>query len=88
MSFDSKYLMTDSSFARAIRGARGALNWSQADLAKACGISTPSIARIELGAKHKASTRVKIFDGLEVHGVYFVWDGDFLTMDVDLSKNS
>lgn len=82
------HFLSDDNFSQAVRGARGALNWSQADLAKACGVSTPSIARIELGAKHKASTRAKILLAFESQKINFVWDEDFLSMHVDISKNS
>ena len=54
----------------AVRAARFALNWSQADLANASGVSEVSIARMESGAlSPRLSTISKIQNALEVAGV-------------------
>ncbi|ACK50481.1 transcriptional regulator, XRE family [Methylocella silvestris BL2] len=60
---------------RQIKAARALLGWSQADLAKASGISEPTIWRLEaadgaLGGR--ANTGVKIVAALEAAGVIFV----------------
>ena len=54
----------------AVRAARFALNWSQADLASTSGVSEVSIARLESGAlSPRLSTLSKIQHALEVAGV-------------------
>lgn len=54
----------------AIRAARFALNWSQADLAIASGVSEVSIARLESGAiSPRLSTISKVQGALEAAGV-------------------
>lgn len=54
----------------AVRAARFALNWSQADLATASSVSEVSIARLESGAlSPRLSTLSKIQSALEAAGV-------------------
>ena len=60
---------------RQVKAARSLLAWSQGDLAKASGISEPTIARLEsqdgeLGGR--ADTAAKIIAALESAGVIFV----------------
>ena len=56
-----------------IRGARGMLGMTQAELAAAAGMSTTALNNIERGAADpKASTLVAIQKALEAAGVVFV----------------
>ncbi|WP_296583019.1 helix-turn-helix transcriptional regulator [Xanthobacter sp.] len=60
---------------RQVKAARAMLAWSQADLAKASGISEPTIKRLEaqdadLGGR--ADTVTAICSALEAAGVIFV----------------
>lgn len=56
-----------------IRGARGVLNWSQADLSQRTGISATSIGSIENGATTpRASTLDKIRSAFERDGIEFL----------------
>ncbi|MFG1278242.1 helix-turn-helix transcriptional regulator [Xanthobacter autotrophicus] len=56
-----------------IRGARAMLGLTQADLAKAAGISATALNNIERGsADPKASTLLAIQKALEAAGVIFV----------------
>jgi predicted transcriptional regulator len=60
---------------RQVKAARAMLGWYQDDLAKAAGVSKPTIARLEtddgdLGGY--ADTREKIIRALETAGVIFV----------------
>lgn len=60
---------------RQIKAARALLNWSQADLAKASGVSEPTIKRLEandgdLGGRKE--TAEKITGALEARGVIFL----------------
>jgi transcriptional regulator with XRE-family HTH domain len=59
-----------------IRGARGLLGWSQTDLAKAAGLSEPTIKRFETGlAKVSDAAVAKMVSALEAAGVEFT-NGD------------
>ncbi|ASP92744.1 helix-turn-helix transcriptional regulator [Sinorhizobium meliloti] len=60
-----------------IRGARAMLGMTQAELAKAAGISTTGLNNIERGsADPKASTLRSIKAALESSGVVFQADGE------------
>lgn len=57
----------------AIRGARVSLGWTQADLAKASGVSEVTIARMEIGMiSPRLSTFLKLRVTLEIAGVEIV----------------
>lgn len=72
--------------AAALRAARAALNWSQAELAERAGVSIPTIARIEATLiSPKVKTMGKLLDALEKGGVCFTWvnePGVYFTMTV------
>ena len=58
-----------------IRAARGILRWSLKDLAKASGVSLPTVQRIELQdgvPSTKAQTLIDIRNALEAAGVEFI----------------
>ena len=57
-----------------IRGARGLLGWSQPELAKAAGLSEPTVKRFETanGAKVSDAAVGKMVAALETAGVIFV----------------
>lgn len=60
---------------RQIKAARALLGWSQRDLAKASGISEPTIARLEsvegdLGGRE--TTAQKLRDAIEDAGIEFI----------------
>ena len=62
-----------------MKAARALLDWSQADLAKAAGVSEPTIKRLEaadgdLGGRE--ATVVAIRSALEAAGVTFLSSGD------------
>jgi transcriptional regulator with XRE-family HTH domain len=64
---------------RQIKAARALLDWSQTDLAKASGVSEPTIKRLEaqdtaLGGR--SDTGEKITRALEAAGITFVCDGE------------
>src|ERR1700757_5047469 len=59
-----------------IRGARGILNWSQADLAERTGISATSIGSIENGVSTpRANTLTLIQKAFESAGIEFIDGG-------------
>ena len=59
-----------------IRGARGLLGWSQAELAKAAGLSEPTIKRFETSQTNVSEIAVaKMVAALETAGVEFT-NGD------------
>ena len=61
-----------------IKAARALLRWEQKDLAKASGISLPSIGRIEMKPgkiSAYASTEAAIRHALEIAGIEFLEDG-------------
>ncbi|RTL81912.1 MAG: helix-turn-helix domain-containing protein [Hyphomicrobiales bacterium] len=60
---------------RQVKAARSLLAWSQSDLARASGISEPTIARLEsqdgpIGGR--ADTGMRIVAALEAAGVQFI----------------
>jgi predicted transcriptional regulator len=60
---------------RQIKAARAMLSWSQEDLAKASGVSSPTIKRLEAGdgtLGGRADTARAICTALEAAGVIFV----------------
>ena len=58
-----------------LRGARGLLNWSRDDLARASGVTVRTIARLELGeVEPHGSTLAKIRTAIEAAGVTFILD--------------
>lgn len=64
--------MIDSS---QIRAARALLDWRQGDLAKASGVGTATIQRIERSEGHfksNLSTILRLRETLERAGVYFI----------------
>lgn len=59
-----------------IRAARALLNWSQTELSVRSGLTTPTIANIELGKQTPSSTTLqRIYDAFDVAGVEFL-DGE------------
>jgi predicted transcriptional regulator len=59
-----------------LRAARGLLNWSRGDLAKAAGTTERTIARLEDGdSEPRVSTAQAIKNALEASGVEFT-NGD------------
>ena len=59
-----------------IRGARGLLGWSQTELAKAAGLSLPTVKRYETGGAAVSPDAVaKMRRALEAAGVTFT-NGD------------
>ena len=55
-----------------IRAARGLLGWSQADLAKAAGLSEPTVKRFETGLTKVSEAAVaKIVAALNKAGIHF-----------------
>ena len=59
-----------------IRGARGLLGWSQTELAKAAGLSEPTIKRFETGLANVSDAAVaKMVSALDAAGVEFT-NGD------------
>lgn len=67
--------MPDPLSTRQIKAARALLAWSQADLAKASGVSEPTIARLEsvdglLGGRSETSAKIR--DALQAGGIIFL----------------
>lgn len=58
---------TASPVARAVRDARTARGWSQAELATRAGVSRPTVARLEIGRSVSSTTLLKVADALELH---------------------
>ena len=62
---------------RQVRAARILLGWSQADLAKAAGLSTTVIARVEAGTVDaRLSTIEAILQAFDEHGIEFIGEAD------------
>lgn len=62
---------------RQVKAARALLGWSQGDLAKRCGVSEPTIKRLEAADDHdpirgRAETGKAIQAALEAAGVLFI----------------
>ncbi len=58
----------------AIRAARGALGWSQQDLADKADVSLPTVARLEAAlSSPKLETVSRMIGALEKAGVEFDW---------------
>ena len=58
-----------------IRGARGFLRWSISDLAKASGVSVPTIQRLEMDdgvPSGRSQTLAEIKTALETAGIEFI----------------
>jgi transcriptional regulator with XRE-family HTH domain len=56
-----------------LRAARGMLNWSREDLARASGVTARTIARLEMGeVEPSISTLGKIQVALEAAGITFI----------------
>ncbi|HEX8579760.1 MAG TPA: helix-turn-helix transcriptional regulator [Allosphingosinicella sp.] len=62
---------------RQCRMARAALDWSQADLAKAAGVSARTVIRYEAGESVLADRVRALRAALEAKGVVFVGAGQF-----------
>lgn len=58
--------MTIMDLGQAIRAARKARGWSQADLAEQAGLSRPTIARAETGRDISTATLSKIASALQL----------------------
>ena len=62
--------------AAAIRAGRGALNWSQQELADKAGVSLPTVTRMEASSgSPKFDTVSRLIGALEKAGVQFTWTG-------------
>ena len=72
----------------AIRAARGALHWTQADLAEKSGISVPTIARLEKDPNPVMSTVLALLRTIQEHGVQVIWREDGFDLRVDVKKVS
>jgi predicted transcriptional regulator len=72
----------------AIRAARGALHWSQADLAEKSGVSVPTIARLENDANPTMSTVLALLRPIQEHGVQVVWREGGFDLRVEVKKVS
>jgi transcriptional regulator with XRE-family HTH domain len=57
--------------------ARAALDWSQADLAKAAGVSTRTVIRYEAGESVLSGRVQALKNALEGAGVLFIAGGQF-----------
>src|SRR3954463_16646966 len=68
--------MAGMTTAEQIRAARALLDWTQGQLAAACGLSVTSLNDIERGkAKPRAKTQERIRQALETVGVRFTEHG-------------
>ena len=71
-------MLTLSNFqvlAAAIRAGRGALSWSQQELAEKSGVSLPTVARLETSSgSPKLETVSRLIDAIEKAGVKFEWN--------------
>jgi transcriptional regulator with XRE-family HTH domain len=71
-------MLTQSNFqvlAAAIRAGRGALSWSQQELADRSGISLPTVARLEtFSGSPKLETVSKLIGAIEKAGIKFEWN--------------
>lgn len=69
-------------FSSAVRAARNALSWSQKDLARVTGLSTPTIVRIESGSNPQAVTLLQIIKLFNERGIQFNWRKDGFNMEI------
>lgn len=61
--------------AAAIRAGRGALSWSQQELAEKSGVSLPTIARLEASnGSPKLETVSRLIGAIERAGIKFEWN--------------
>ena len=71
-------MLTLSNFqvlAAAIRAGRGALSWSQQELAEKSGVSLPTVARLETSSgSPKLETVSRLIAAIEKAGVKFEWN--------------
>lgn len=71
-------MLTQSNFqvlAAAIRAGRGALSWSQQELAEKSGVSLPTIARLEASnGSPKLETVSRLIGAIERAGIKFEWN--------------
>jgi predicted transcriptional regulator len=71
-------MLTQSNFqvlAAAIRAGRGALSWSQQELADKSGVSMPTVARLEtFSGNPKLETVSRLIGAIEKGGVKFEWN--------------
>ena len=71
-------MLTQSNFqvlAAAIRAGRGALSWSQQELADKSGVSMPTVARLETSRGNpKLETVSRLIGAIEKGGVKFEWN--------------
>jgi predicted transcriptional regulator len=71
-------MLTQSNFqvlAAAIRAGRGALSWSQQELADKSGVSMPTGARLETSSGNpKLETVSRLIGAIEKGGVKFEWN--------------
>ena len=72
----------------AIRAARGALHWSQSDLAEKSGVSVPTIARLENDSNPTMSTVLALLRPIQEHGVHVIWREGGFDLRVDVKKVS
>jgi predicted transcriptional regulator len=85
-------MLTQSNFlvlAAAIRAGRGALSWSQQELAERSGVSLPTVARVETSSgSPKLETVSRLIGAIEKGGVKFEWNQvDGFTMVFTLYKS-
>ena len=71
-------MLTESNtkvLASAIRAGRGALNWSQQELAERSGVSLPTVARIEASlSSPKLETVSRLIGAIQKAGVGYSWN--------------
>ena len=71
-------MLTQANFqvlAAAIRAGRGALSWSQQELADKSGVSMPTVARLETSSGNpKLETVSRLIGAIEKAGVKFEWN--------------
>jgi transcriptional regulator with XRE-family HTH domain len=71
-------MLSQSNFlvlAAAIRAGRGALSWSQQELAERSGVSLPTVARVETSSgSPKLETVSRLIGAIERGGVKFEWN--------------
>ena len=85
-------MLTQSNFlvlAAAIRAGRGALSWSQQELAERSGVSLPTVARVETSSgSPKLETVSRLIGAIERGGVKFDWNQvEGFTMVFTLNKS-